>query len=266
MNTCKINDIHRHSYDLGRVFGELAQPYEFCFYSVQEWLHIASGVMGVDFDSGRFDTCWMYCKNIGEYEDKKSELLSSLIHQLTTFNFIWGSLETLNNIINPEPAPGVRGKINATCYFLKNHYEPKPNLPFYNNVVSDLREDICSNVFYKKLNAEFKLRPHVGVSSIGLYIVYKIRNHFAHGSLSLPEPDLDASGQQESSDWKIINLSSRVVLLTIQALLLTILEKESAKIDFYNEETELNNLLWHLHLQHETDENQLSFKYLQEIS
>lgn len=257
-----MKDLHRHCYDLSRVFGEIGWE----FHSIQEWLHVASGVVGVEFDSCRFDTCWMYCSNYGDYEDKKTELLSALIYHLTTFNFIWGSLEALLNIIDPEPAPNFRGKVNAACYFLKRYYERKPSVPCYNEAVSDLRDHIYNNKYYKELNDDFKIRPHVGESGIGLYIVYKIRNHFAHGTLSLPEPNLDVTGEQDATDLKIIHLGSTIVLLTIQMLLRAIMEEENAKIHFHNDEgelveTDLNYLLWHFHLLRQEDQNQMNFQF-----
>ena len=267
MNLSPIKDLHRHCYDLSKVFGEIAPSYEWGFHSVQEWLLVASGVIGVDFDSTRFDTCWMYCSNIGEYEDKKTELLSALIHQLTTFNFIWASLEVLINLIDPEPVPKYKGKINATCSFLNKYYEHKSYVPRYKAVVSDLRDEISNSTYYKELKHEFKMRPHVGESGIGLYIVYKIRNHFAHGTLSLPVPDIDLAAQKDTTDFKIIHLSSTILLLTIQMLLLAMIKDQYAKVYFHNEEyelveTDLNHLLWHLHLQRQVDPNQMNFEFM----
>jgi len=57
----------------------------------------------------------------------------------------------------------------------------------------------------------------MGLASLGLDIVRCCRNSFAHGALHFPEPE-KWSGASES-DWHLIRLSSRLLLMSVQSLL-----------------------------------------------
>ncbi len=71
----------------------------------------------------------------------------------------------------------------------------------------------------KLLDAEKRYNnPPSFVSSVGLglYVVYKLRNSFAHGSYAFP----DGNMEPEEVEWrcKLIRLATRIVLLSEQAV------------------------------------------------
>src|SRR5438309_38468 len=130
----------------------------------------------------------MYCRGAYEFEVDRNNLHSELIAQLAKFNFIWGSLETALDLISPPAAPKYKGKINAACYYLQQNFAPSSPIEFYDEFLHKLKKLIQNIPYYSGLLAEFSLKPHRSHYGIGLYVVYRIRNRFAHGALALPLP------------------------------------------------------------------------------
>lgn len=62
---------------------------------IKDWLHMASGVINTEIDTQYFDSSTIYCSPARDYEKDKSKLWSLFCKELVTFNFIWGSLESL---------------------------------------------------------------------------------------------------------------------------------------------------------------------------
>lgn len=75
---------------------------------------------------------------------------------------------------------------------------------------------------YHTIDARFKNIEEVGKLGIGLFSVYELRNLFSHGSLSFPEPD--GENQPISAHNDMISYATRIVLLSIQMLLLAYFE------------------------------------------
>lgn len=106
----------------------------------------------------------------------------------------------------------------------------------------DYREEIYKNCLPKN-------------SSSGLYLVSKIRNSFVHGSQQLPNPDDWVNDIR--NDIFIITVSSRMVLLTMQMLLIAHFFKKQVTLEhlsmfdelFDIDSISLTSLLNVIHLQ-----------------
>lgn len=135
-------------------------------------------------------------------------------------------------------------------------------IPLYNDVLADLLDKIRKVKHYAHLEDRFKLRPFVNLSGVGLQVVYKVRNSFAHGSLRFSEPE--EWNIFKPIDDEIVNLATRIVLLSIQMILLTYFDDENIEITSWNfweikKETYLCDFLRILHLKTEPiSENQYS--------
>jgi hypothetical protein len=70
------------------------------------------------------------------------------------------------------------------------------------------------------------------INGAELQLIYKIRNDFAHGDMDFPEA-IDYSYSNPNNLIEIIALSSKIVLLNIQALLIYFIENK--KINFYSD-------------------------------
>ncbi len=192
-----------------------------------EWLDIAAGIENVSVLTGYYDDSLMMCGVARQYEDKRSELITQLTTWLAIFSFVWGSLETVIKIINPPKIPkklkpGQQSPIDQAIFYLKNEYEPEKLLTFYNETTAELRETLKKLSYHDSILDLFKLEPHVGISGVGINVVRRIRNKFAHGTLAMPIPG--AKEDIQFLDAKLIALSTRITLLTIQMLLLAYLK------------------------------------------
>lgn len=211
--------------------------------SASDWLLIAAGVEKVEINTSRFDESVMYCGGAWEYEAKRSELLTQMGTRLTSFNFIWGGFETVIKLINPPYVPRNikkrRTVIDDAVFYLKNKYEPTPPISQYDETVAQLRLLLRVHPNYHGLEKEFRIHSFIGISGLGAHIVRIIRNDFAHGSATLPKPNEWSSKNlidSELSHLEVIEVSSRILLLTIQMLLLAHLKGRQLTVSCLRDE------------------------------
>lgn len=193
------------------------------FGDAAAWLNMAAGVSKVEVDTARYDESVMWCSTAADYEDARSELFSQVAAQMTVFMFVWGAFETVARIVGPSSIPpeertnGANGLVDRVLFQLRSF------VPFeeYNQVVQELSSLVSGDPSYVRLTRQGPVPPHIGVSGIGLDVVRRIRNKFAHGSSNLPMPESTSQGWcGKSSDFpRLISISSRIVLFTIQMLL-----------------------------------------------
>lgn len=227
-------------------------------WSEPHWWHVARcllsavGIVNVTYDSSKFHDKH-FNSELLEYQEGSDAILSEFVKELMIFSFVWGSLESVLDNISPVEVPGHRGKINAACNYLKNEYEPEPPPIFYNALVDSLN-DITSHLpyWYQRIFERFQTKHFVGTSGIGLYVIYGLRNMFAHGSLTVPSLDFETWKANSLLDTYAINTSSRLILLTVQMLISAYLKNKT--FDVYmtdansSAEIELHKFLRTMHL------------------
>lgn len=203
-----------------------------------EWLEMASSVERVEVNTLYFDVSLLYCSLARDHENSRSDLLSLLAAELAIFNFAWGSLETIIRLIDPPKVPRSTKPrssiIDRAIFYLKNEYEPARMLTFYDDTVAELRQTMKQLRYYSDLLRHFHLEELMGISGVGINVVRQIRNRFAHGTLTLPHP----SGEEIPVllDARLVELSTRIILFTIQMLLLAYLENEDFEIECREDE------------------------------
>ena len=207
-----------------------------------DWLELAAGVCKVDVLTGRFDNSLMYCSSAREYENARSDLLTRLATELTVFSFAWCALETVSKLVDPPSIPadqrstGANGLIDRVIFFIK----PLSSLPKYRIVLSAVERVLTSHPRFAALLQKDPLSSHMGESGVGLDFVRRVRNDFAHGSASLPMPDVCSHGWcgRRSTEPDLIRLSTRIVLFTIQMLLCAFYRGKNFDIDSVLEDAE----------------------------
>jgi hypothetical protein len=221
-------DTKRHCHNIERYFLSANNYYS---SALSSWFGIASGITEVKYISDLYDDNVQWCGTAIEYENAKSDFHSKLIRELTRFNFIWGGFEAYYDslVFGECPNPRKRGIVNTVNYHLKVKYENSfPPLPYYNETVEHLKKLISKNEWYGKTNDLFSGDSCSSESLIGLKVVYKIRNLFAHGAFRFSEPE--GWHYETPYDIGIINTSSRILLMTMQMIILSAVKELKFKI------------------------------------
>jgi hypothetical protein len=187
---------------------------------VVEWLALAATIKKVEVNTIQFDKGFGLCEYADEYSIVRDKLLNGFVSRLSRFSFIWGGLESCINHINPpkHPIKSKRGKIRNACYFLENYFSQKLTPDFLWDEILSFRSAADSCLGYASVERRFQEWSEIGWPGIGLFAVYELRNLFAHGSIKFPEPDEE---NQPNKDSEImLTHASRIVLLSIQMLVL----------------------------------------------
>lgn len=202
-----------------------------------EWLEVAASVERVEVDTSYFDDSTQLCGTAYDYQMARSLKLSHLVQQLAIFNFVWGSLETAIKLIDPPKVPkhikpGGTSDIDRALYYLKTKYEPRSPVVFYRETVSAL--DAALRAEELELVEDFRLEDHMSLPGLGLSIVRKIRNKFAHGAARMPEHSEDSDNSELAT--KVIELSTRVLLYALQSLLVAYLSKTNFEVEIRHDQ------------------------------
>jgi hypothetical protein len=227
-----ISSLNKHAWKIACILesifmNDLDEKWE----HIRSWLHMGSAVIDVKLDTARYDSSIVFCSTAADYANESSVYLSNLSRELTTFSFIWGAFEAIVEILIPTATWEKYGKVNSACYFLKQKYREQP-LDGYKFLLKKLIS-IYGHVDCKK--------SFLNLVGQGIYIVYRIRNKFAHGSLSFGYHSEEYKSP-EYTDVNLINLSSRIVLLTIQMMLIANFNGKSIKLSHLYMFDELRNL------------------------
>ncbi len=226
-------DLDRHCHNITRFF-----IFEEDFDSnISSWFQIASGITEVKYISDLHDGSMFQCGPTMEYEEAKSKFHSQLIKELTRFSFIWGGFEAFLDTLKVSTCKVQPGKINNVNHFLKENYEGSfPMIEHYSDVVQYIKTILTKNPWHGEVENLFSEGKCASSNLIGLKVVYKIRNSFAHGALQFSEP-----GEWNSTkpfDTQLIMASSRIVLFTIQMLLISTNRNLNFKIAELHESVE----------------------------
>ena len=219
MSKNQLIDLQEHCFELLELLGQL---HPVAFSNATDWLDIAAGVESVKVTTAKHDGTLVYCGTAMAYEDKRSELLSNLATRLTIFNFVWGSFESVAKALLGDEKPSIAVK---AVKFLKQHYICSLPITGYKDALCDLCELLERDGTYEVCGDAFKLNNPADLNGIGLNVVRMIRNSLAHGNAHLPLPDDWGEGKTEllSSEHrhlKLIDTCTRIILLTVQMLLL----------------------------------------------
>ncbi len=238
--------LDEHLSELTRVTAEIDHFVE--WESVYEWLNIASSIDSLSINTTKNNSSFGWCRDADEYDLARSDLLEIAVKKLSIFNFIWGALEASIEVIKPpkHPIREKRGKISDTCYLLKNKFSIHSQLVGLSEETKAFK-DFASQCFgFARVESRLRKYTDYGSSGIGLYAVYELRNLFAHGSLSFPQPE--GENKPQSPFLELVDHASRIVLMNIQMLLLNHLDYDFYEIWHNGYTVQLKDVLRTCHL------------------
>ena len=209
----RMNLINEHASQLAKFLHHTEDPY--VWRHVAEWLSVASGIVRVRFDTIRFDEDHGMCSPADEFNAAREQLLQRYVTELTRFTYCWVALECAVDTIAPSKALQ-RGKINGACYYIQQHSPDDKGVLYYWDVLDDFRQTLVDSGETNTLK-RFRSPSFVSIRSLALYVIYSIRNKFAHGVLHLPIPD--SENRPRSHHVQLIEHASRLTLMSIQHLL-----------------------------------------------
>jgi hypothetical protein len=240
-------------------------------HSCAEWLRRAAGVLSVDLDTAAFDDCFGYCETADDYFDRKSAIGSVAATALTVFLFTWGGFEALaTTLFSRRHIKRAGGKVKTACNALNGSNGGAPQLSGYRETLSELYEVLTIRGAHSPGLRRLKETPGNQLAGAALSAVYELRNDFAHGDFRFPAPpdEMDRNDPDNLPSIRTINLSSRLVLLTMQMLIISILPgavvdvpREMRRFEDEDEEEYLAVLMKVVHLQGQIgdeDEDQLN--------
>jgi hypothetical protein len=184
-----------------------------------EWLLAGAAIESVQINSTKHDWRLVF-ESDWHYAEAQGTLLERFIEAFSVFSMVWGALEAVLDMLNlpPHPDKTRRGKISDACYHLHNEYKSR-------SITLGLREEVqsfirCANAClgFDSVEARYFNGRDLGHAAIGLYIIYELRNQFAHGSMALPLPDEDFNVDYRSVS--LVTHATRITLIQIQMLLL----------------------------------------------
>jgi hypothetical protein len=235
-----------HIAELSQVVSETDDCVEWS--GVYEWLHIAGSIESISLDTIKNNSSFGWCRDADEYAISRDELMQSFVAKLAIFNFIWGALESTIDIVKPpkHPVKSKRGKVSDTCFLLGQKFCINTQPIGLKQETSNFK-DISAQCFgFDRVQDRIAKVTDYGEPGVGLYAVYELRNLFAHGSMSFPEPD--GENEPNSPYDSLIEHATRIVLLSIQMLMSQHFDVEKYEIWHGGDTTTLDIILRSCHL------------------
>jgi hypothetical protein len=208
-----------HAAHIAHVMRSSEQGFQ--WFGVADWLMLAASISAVEVDSFRHDPGSYLCGAAFEYEDAQAELRKTFVERLTVFAFVWSALESTIDVINPPAIPGDSGKIRRACRYLESFFCTREPVAGLTHEVTRFRSVARECVGLDAVERRMSSVGDIGASGIDLYLVYVLRNQFAHGSIVFPQPDVD--NQPLSPHGDLIECATRITLMQIQMLLVATL-------------------------------------------
>lgn len=248
-NKNRMKDLTEHCYNLSMLVSgvepEIEWPNQF------EWLNVASGIKRIEFDVIRYERSIGWCRNADQWNFNREKLLREYITELTRFTYVWGALESLIDDLN-IPQGQKQGKINSICYYLKSKLHPNDIIYPYADLVEHLkyiikRYDVNKTAMLKRFDAR-----HLSMHGLGVYVIYNLRNSLVHGAIDFPLPNTE--NEPESFFSEMVNMSTRIILLTLQMIWLAYYRGSGVcsticwESDDYEEKYDLEEVLRKIHL------------------
>lgn len=212
--------LNHHIADLSKTFIRMNDWIG--YDDVSDWLRIAAGIKSVDFDDTDYNDLLGYCGDADNYDSAREHLLQKHVTNLSVFTYVWGALECFIEHIYPDKSPERKefGKVGAACFYITNFFSPELTPIGYDTELSKLKNIVDNHSEFSEIAKRFLNLPnHINHQSTGLHAIYKLRNLFVHGKLTFPFPDSNTDDLKSNFDLHIIEISTRIVLLSLQMLL-----------------------------------------------
>lgn len=215
----KFAPLSRHCARLSRL---LEDDDQYLWHRVVEWLDVASCIKGMEVDLLQHTPGIEMCSGAFHYSSSREVLLAEFIKELSIFALVWGALESAVEIKTFGILRNQKGgKISAVSEYLNSVYSNRALLPGYLEELGKFGIAAGKCYGYDRIRRKLSLsRPGTDAACLAIDAVYSLRNEFAHGDLTFPEPDED--NEPIASNSNVVAHATRLVLLTIQMLALSL--------------------------------------------
>lgn len=219
---CQLRKNCESAWDLYNFIIELEYVYEQGHItSAMSWLKLLINLEDIQFDIAKYDDGVLYCKCVWEYEKTQMKHLKVVNLELIRFHYAWSALECFISYFIPKEKIEQHGKINALCGWLLQNLNVL-NIPeLYDSITLQVAKELSEDEQFKKEFEESGIddfgrsnKPYVNENGYGIYMVYKVRNLFAHGALKFPEYFNEEECISALSP-ETISKSTTLVLMTI---------------------------------------------------
>jgi len=224
MKEIPLKPLAHHCFELAYIFFELRHRYRhpILHHQTSEWLNVAAGLEDISFDSRR-----LYALTSGGNIDIDHRLYENarqknkdLVFALIRFEMIWSGLRCIDNALKK----GVTSDLSELIVYMSKNYSGIKNLDGYNCTLRKLRR--LSRIHGIRIRHNLMNFPS---SMRGVELVAELRSLFVKCAYAFPfshQVQLD-----EGTDPELVHMSSRIVLMTMQMLLLTMFAGRDDRID-----------------------------------
>lgn len=235
---CKLRKNCEVAWDIYNVILEFEYAYEQGDIALaMSWLNLLINIEKVNFDIAKYDDGVLYCKCVWEYEEKRMAYLTELNLELIRFHYAWSALECLISYFVPKEKINQHGKINALCGWLLQKCNIN-NLPIlYNETRMQVAEELFQEEQFQIEFAEAGIdnfggtnKSYINESGYGIYMVYRVRNLFAHGALKFSEC-FDDEELEQILQPITISKATTIVLMTITMMFYVDLENDNTMME-----------------------------------
>lgn len=124
------------------------------FILTSDWLLLASSIESIEIDIDKYDSSWFKCNAAYEYDEANQKLLEKFTRELSIFNFIWCSIESIIDSVKPpdHPVKNIKGKIRNIAFYLNKNLEQSKIIDAYLDNVYQFK--ILAFDFLKQENIE----------------------------------------------------------------------------------------------------------------
>lgn len=204
-------DVGLHSKGISEYLGDA---------NTAKWFHISWSIDEVIYDGINYDAGFMMCEPAREYEIENQKLYERLIAEITLFTYLYSGFESYISDLDLTRCPNNNGKINAATFFIsENLNENNFFIAFYSDILT-LTAEMYNSIFVDRFDPLSNENKNCcNLYGQGIRLLYKVRNKLMHGDFFFPEP-LDF-GTTLPFHPELINLSSRLLLMSMQILIIS---------------------------------------------
>ena len=224
MKEIPLKPLEQHCFELAYIFFELRHKYNEAIlqHQASEWLNIAAGLESAGFDSRR-----LYSVASGGNMDidhplyeKARQKNNELIFALVRFRMIWTGLICIVDAI----AGGPKSDLSALTNYLLHEYAGIRNIDGYNSTLRRLKQLIRAQKIVSDRHLFKGNGPDVAVRLVDAVQPVFVRSAYAF-------PFSHHAQLDEGTDPELVRISARVVLMTMQMLVLSRFAGSEDRID-----------------------------------
>jgi hypothetical protein len=224
MKEIPLKPLEQHCFELAYIFFELRHKYDEAIlqHQASEWLNIAAGLETAGFDSRR-----LYSLTSGGNIDidhplyeKARQKNNELIFSLLRFQMIWTGLMCVVEAVTSER----KSDLSELIRYLSEGYSGIRNIDGYNSTLRRLKQLIRNQQIISDRRLFRGRGPEAAIRLVDAVQPVFVRSAYAF-------PFSHHAQLDEGTDPELVRIASRIVLMTMQMLVLTRFAGSEDRID-----------------------------------